>query len=108
MRCLIPSVCLSGAPFSAPSIVLSPGSFHPELRIRFVKISLSPRHFARYKDVLLLLAKYGRSDLVKDAPVVDDPLDYGPPPPVPPAAKELAEDLEKLGPTFVKLGQLIS
>ncbi|HZJ17832.1 MAG TPA: AarF/ABC1/UbiB kinase family protein [Chthoniobacteraceae bacterium] len=73
-----------------------------------MKISLSPRHFARYKDVLLLLAKYGRSDLVKDAPVVDDPLDYGPPPPVPPAAKELAEDLEKLGPTFVKLGQLIS
>ena len=34
---------------------------------------------------------------MKDAPVVDDPLDYGPPRPVPPEAKELAADLEKLG-----------
>ena len=70
--------------------------------------SLSPKHFSLYKDVLLLLAKYGHGDLVKEAPVVDDPLDYGPPPTVPPEAKELAADLEKLGPTFIKLGQLIS
>lgn len=73
-----------------------------------MKVSLSPKHFPLYKNVLLLLAKYGHGDLVKQAPVVDDPLDYGPPPQVPPEAKELAADLEKLGPTFIKLGQLIS
>jgi predicted unusual protein kinase regulating ubiquinone biosynthesis (AarF/ABC1/UbiB family) len=56
----------------------------------------------------MLMVKYGRGDLVADAPVIDDPLDYGSPPPVPPEAKELATDLEKLGPTFVKLGQLVS
>lgn len=71
-------------------------------------LSLHPKHLQLYKDVLLLLAKYGHGDLVKDAPIIDDPLEYGPTPPIPPAAKELANDLEKLGPTFIKLGQLIS
>jgi len=71
-------------------------------------LSLRPKHLQLYKDVLKLIAKYGHGDLVKDAPIIDDPLDYGPTPPVPAAAKELADDLEKLGPTFVKLGQLIS
>lgn len=71
-------------------------------------LSLQPKHLQLYKDVLKLLAKYGHGDLVKEAPIIDDPLDYGPTPPIPPAAKELANDLEKLGPTFIKLGQLIS
>jgi predicted unusual protein kinase regulating ubiquinone biosynthesis (AarF/ABC1/UbiB family) len=71
-------------------------------------LSLHPKHLQLYKDVLLLLAKYGGGDLVKDAPIIDDPLEYGPRPPIPPEAKELATDLEKLGPTFIKLGQLIS
>jgi predicted unusual protein kinase regulating ubiquinone biosynthesis (AarF/ABC1/UbiB family) len=71
-------------------------------------VSLSAKHLQLYKQVLLLFAKYGHGDLVAAAPVIDDPLDYGPPPTVPPAAKELADDLEKLGPTFIKLGQLIS
>ncbi|HSI14545.1 MAG TPA: AarF/UbiB family protein [Chthoniobacter sp.] len=71
-------------------------------------LSLHPKHLELYKDVLKLLAKYGHGDLVKDAPIIDDPLDYGPTPPIPAAAKELASDLEKLGPTFIKLGQLIS
>lgn len=71
-------------------------------------ISLKPGHLKRYKDVAALLIKYGHGDLVKQAPVVDDPLDFQAAPPVPPEAKELADDLEKLGPTFVKLGQLIS
>lgn len=73
-----------------------------------MSLPLSPKHFPLYKNVLVLLAKYGQSDLVKEAPVVDDPLDYGPGPITPPEAKQLAADIEKLGPTFIKLGQLIS
>lgn len=71
-------------------------------------LSLNPEHLKRYKQVVALLIKYGHGDLVKDSPIVDDPLEYAPPPPVPPGAKELAKDLEALGPTFIKLGQLLS
>ncbi|MEO7931741.1 MAG: AarF/UbiB family protein [Chthoniobacterales bacterium] len=70
--------------------------------------SLKPSHLKRYKDVASLLIKYGHGDLVRQAAVIDDPLDYEASPPIPPEAKELADDLEKLGPTFIKLGQLIS
>jgi predicted unusual protein kinase regulating ubiquinone biosynthesis (AarF/ABC1/UbiB family) len=56
----------------------------------------------------VLLTKYGRGDLLKGAPIVDDRLEHYTAPPVPPQASELATDIEKLGPTFVKLGQLLS
>ncbi len=71
-------------------------------------LSLHPEHLKRYKQVLSLLIKHGHGDLVKEAPIVDDPLEFAPPPPVPPGARELAKDLEALGPTFIKLGQLLS
>ncbi|WP_078812175.1 ABC1 kinase family protein [Prosthecobacter debontii] len=71
-------------------------------------LSLNPEHLKRYKQVIALMIKHGHGDLVKSAPIVDDPLDFAPPPPVPPGAKELAKDLEALGPTFIKLGQLLS
>lgn len=73
-----------------------------------MSLHLSPSHLRRYRDVVALFVKYGHGDLVKDAPVVDDPLPSSQPPPPPAEAAALAADLEKLGPTFVKLGQLIS
>jgi predicted unusual protein kinase regulating ubiquinone biosynthesis (AarF/ABC1/UbiB family) len=72
-------------------------------------VSLKTEHLKRYKDVVLLLIKYGRSDLVKQSGLqlgVD--LEELPSTEGSPDADELAKDLEKLGPTFIKLGQLLS
>ncbi len=57
----------------------------------------------------MLLVKYGRSDLVKQAGLEDSiELDETQLETVMPKAEELAADLEALGPTFIKLGQLLS
>ncbi|NNN04326.1 MAG: AarF/ABC1/UbiB kinase family protein [Elusimicrobia bacterium] len=62
---------------------------------------LKVSHVGRYKDIVLLLAKYVRAGAQRlDAegesePTLED-------------ARDLAADLERLGPTFVKLGQLLS
>lgn len=72
-------------------------------------VSLKTEHLKRYKDVILLLVKYGRSDLVKQAGLGDNlELDESALETAIPKAEELATDLEKLGPTFIKLGQLLS
>ena len=79
-------------------------------------ISLRPQHLRRYGELARLLRKYGRSDLVRQAGL-DQALDAadldgdgdgtagsdtaGQP-------DELADDLERLGPTYIKLGQLLS
>lgn len=73
-------------------------------------VSLRPKHLGRYRDLARLLIKYGRSDLVQgldvDGALADDdqPLD----PDATADASSLAEDLEKLGATYIKLGQLLS
>jgi predicted unusual protein kinase regulating ubiquinone biosynthesis (AarF/ABC1/UbiB family) len=72
-------------------------------------LSLKPQHLKRYKDVAMLLMKYGRSDLVKAAgldPALDDESPAAAA--TDPTASELANDLERMGPTFIKLGQLLS
>ena len=67
-------------------------------------ISLRPEHLKRYKDLAALFIKYGRSDLLGEAaPEADAPAVAAPEMP-----EQLAADLEKLGPTYVKLGQLLS
>lgn len=72
-------------------------------------LSLKPERLKRYKDVAMLLAKYGRSDLVKQAGLDDSlELDEQALAETRPEAEELAADLEKLGPAFIKLGQLLS
>lgn len=70
-------------------------------------ISLRPEHLKRYKDMAALMFKYGRSDLVKRAgleDVLEDEKDVE----ITPEAEELASDIEKMGPTFIKLAQLLS
>jgi predicted unusual protein kinase regulating ubiquinone biosynthesis (AarF/ABC1/UbiB family) len=73
-------------------------------------ISLKAEHLKRYKDIAWLFMKYGRSDLVKqagldetlkdeDGPIVETGMAK---------AEDLAADLEKMGPTFIKLAQLLS
>jgi predicted unusual protein kinase regulating ubiquinone biosynthesis (AarF/ABC1/UbiB family) len=70
-------------------------------------ISLKTEHLKRYKDIAWLLMKYGRSDLVQKAGL-EDVLDEGVEKVDIAEANELACDLEKMGPTFVKLAQLLS
>jgi ubiquinone biosynthesis protein len=74
-----------------------------------VGLSLHPARLKRYKDVARLLFKYGRTDLVAraglDAALDGEELPSGAGAPAP---KELAADLERLGPAFIKFGQLLS
>ncbi|HMG75338.1 MAG TPA: AarF/UbiB family protein [Pyrinomonadaceae bacterium] len=71
-------------------------------------LSLKPERLKRYKDVVALLIKYGRSDLVQQTDLDISGHDEAVTTTVEPKAEELASDLEKLGPTFIKLGQLLS
>src|SRR6185503_11338184 len=73
-------------------------------------LSLKPERLRRYKDVVALFIKYGRGDLVQQSTLTSLSADQeralqrnGQP-----KAEEFADDLEKLGPTFIKLGQLLS
>ena len=73
-----------------------------------MKLKFQTIHLKRYKEIAALLWKYGRSDLVKQMGV-DDLFEErkeagvsGPPP------EELANDLEAMGPTFIKIGQLLA
>jgi ubiquinone biosynthesis protein len=69
---------------------------------------LRPERLKRYKDVAMLLIKYGRSDLISKAGLEEAVLPDDMSPATIASADELAKDLEHLGPTFIKLGQLLS
>jgi predicted unusual protein kinase regulating ubiquinone biosynthesis (AarF/ABC1/UbiB family) len=82
---------------------------------RGMGISLKPQHVGRYRDLARLLMKYGRSEAVEraglDEALVDEPAsdgDRAQQQDTRDLASELADDLERLGPTYVKLGQLLS
>jgi predicted unusual protein kinase regulating ubiquinone biosynthesis (AarF/ABC1/UbiB family) len=72
-------------------------------------MNLSATHLKRYKQIAILLWKYGRSDLVQQMAAHDgfdledlkaDGEDAAP--------EQLANDLEAMGPTYVKLGQVLA
>lgn len=70
-------------------------------------MKLAAAHLRRWKDIAHLFLKYGRGDLLvtnafADETTAGSTADDGP------AGEALADDLEKLGPTFVKIGQLLS
>ncbi len=71
-------------------------------------MDLKPANLKRYGNVARLLYKYGRSDatpvpdgLPGDTELLANPDDTA-------RGEELARDLEALGPTFIKLGQVLS
>jgi predicted unusual protein kinase regulating ubiquinone biosynthesis (AarF/ABC1/UbiB family) len=73
-------------------------------------ISLNPKHLKLYAELAKLFIKYGRSDIVNTAgldAVVEEPT-AAETAAAAPEAEALAADLERMGPTFVKLGQLLS
>jgi ubiquinone biosynthesis protein len=63
-------------------------------------------HIKRYKDLAMLLYKYGRGDIARQMEMEEgeNPEDTG----SDEKAEQLPDDLEKLGPTYVKLGQFLS
>lgn len=78
----------------------------------FVNVLSRPQRLGRYAELVRLLVKYGRSDLVRQAgldPALADEPDGEPNLQAARAqADDLAAELERLGPTFIKLGQLLS
>ena len=79
-------------------------------------LSIDPKHVKRYGQLASLLARHGRSDVVQRAGL-ENMVEGRLPEPEPTGAtdEELAErasslaaDLERLGPTYIKLGQLLA
>ena len=68
---------------------------------------LKLRHTPRYRQLVTLLVKHGRGDLIRSAGL-DPELPDEEVPGDPQAAASLAADLEAMGPTFIKLGQMMS
>jgi predicted unusual protein kinase regulating ubiquinone biosynthesis (AarF/ABC1/UbiB family) len=72
-------------------------------------MKFSANHIKRYRQIAALLWKYGRSDMMKDmakhegfdsGEVQAGPKDASP--------EHLADDLEAMGPTYVKIGQVLA
>lgn len=73
-------------------------------------MKISANHLKRYKEIGLLLWKYGRSDLVQQMGIDEavDPTELKPASEGAATPDSLADDLEAMGPTYVKLGQVLS
>ena len=63
---------------------------------------------SRYSDLVRLLLRHGRGDLLAGAQQDDFDADEGVPDAATKGAEAFAADLEAMGPTYIKLGQLLS
>ncbi|MDB6053486.1 MAG: hypothetical protein JWN25_1009 [Verrucomicrobiales bacterium] len=74
-----------------------------------MSLSFKPHHLKRYKDIAMLLLTYGNAEMVQNiglrSTLTDEDLSGAKQSNSP---DQLADDLEKMGPTFVKLGQILS
>src|SRR5439155_23372169 len=73
-----------------------------------MKRSLKLRHFKRYKDIGLLALRYGDSEVAHEIGMEEVLREEEALNGDPAAPNELVNELERMGPTFVKLGQLLS
>ena len=71
-------------------------------------MTLNPKSMGRYAALARLLVRHGRSDLVAGAGLDEFSFDDEPPMGDAEKAEAFARDLEALGPTYIKLGQLLS
>jgi ubiquinone biosynthesis protein len=72
-------------------------------------LSLRPKHLKRYKDFAVLLWKYADRDAADRAGLSELlPQQNGQDDKAASEARQFAADIEKMGPTFIKLGQLLS
>jgi predicted unusual protein kinase regulating ubiquinone biosynthesis (AarF/ABC1/UbiB family) len=69
-------------------------------------VALKPHHLVRYKEIGLLLAKHVRAGIAQQSAVAG--ADVMVPDEAADDAKKLAGELEAMGPTFIKLGQVLS
>ena len=74
--------------------------------------SIRPELLRRYAQIARVLTRHGGQDLVRSSglsDLLDEPTEGSPATESEQeAARDLAQDLEELGPTFIKLGQLLS
>ncbi len=78
-------------------------------------LSIDPKHLKRYGQIASLLVRHGRGDVVRQASLestltgglMDEQAALSDQEQVE-RAESLADDLERLGPTYIKLGQLLS
>lgn len=73
-----------------------------------MKLSLKPHHLKRYKDIALLFFRYGNSALFKNTEFDEILEKEERMPAVGNNPERLTDDLERMGPTFIKMGQLLA